>query len=160
MMERSRKVRTVMNLGMFEQIFDFNILILSPLFVNNVAVKSAIVCVERYKHQTPSLFLNLHAPIRLQIAKHRPTDQHQRYPDQRSHPLSAPRHHCRRRAVVKQCWRASNINLVIHTANNLTSRRPFPLLQHTPHTKPIPLSTLRSRIRPTGIINEFHPLNL
>jgi hypothetical protein len=35
-MEKSRMVRTVMNLGMFEQIFDFNILILSSLFVNNV----------------------------------------------------------------------------------------------------------------------------
>ena len=41
-MERNRKVRTVMNLGMFQQIFNFDLLILSPLFVNNVAVKSAI----------------------------------------------------------------------------------------------------------------------
>jgi hypothetical protein len=46
MMERNRKVRTVMNLGMFQQIFNFDLLILSPLFVNNVAVKSAI-CVYR-----------------------------------------------------------------------------------------------------------------
>jgi hypothetical protein len=41
-MDRSRKVRRVMNLGMFQQIFNFSILILFPLFVNIVAVKSAI----------------------------------------------------------------------------------------------------------------------
>jgi hypothetical protein len=40
-MERSRKVRRVMNLGMFQQIFNLSILILSSLFVNIVAMKSA-----------------------------------------------------------------------------------------------------------------------